>query len=169
MIKTDYTLQAHTGWKKKWCLRIYHSVQFSHSVFKSLRPGSKPGLPVHHQLPEFTHTYVHWVGDAIQQSHPLLSPSPALNLSQHQDLFQWVNSSHQVAKVLEFQLQEHLSFQWTQNWFLLGWTGWISCSPSDSQESSPTRQYKSINSLALSFLYSWTLTCIHDYWKNGSL
>ena len=73
---------------------------------------STPGLPVHHQLPEFTQTHVHWVSDAIQPSHPLSSPSPpALNLSQHQGLFQWVSSSHQVAKVLEFQLQ-HQFFQW---------------------------------------------------------
>ena len=72
---------------------------------------SMPGLPVHHQLLEFTQTQVHWVGDAVQPSHPLLSPSPpALNLSQHQGLFIWV-SLHQVAKVLEFQLQ-HQSFQW---------------------------------------------------------
>ena len=72
---------------------------------------SKPGLPVHHQLLEFTQTHVHRVGDAIQLSHPLLSPSPpAPNSSQHQSLFQQVNSSHQVAKVLELQLQ-HQSFQ----------------------------------------------------------
>ena len=72
---------------------------------------STPGLPVHHQLPEFTH--VHWVGDAIQPSHPLSSPSPpARNPSQHQILFQWVNSSHEMAKVLEFQLW-HQSFQRT--------------------------------------------------------
>ena len=71
-----------------------------------------PGLPVHHQLPEFTQTHVHWVDGAIQPSHPLSSPSsPALNLSQHQCLFQWVSSSHQVSKILEFQLQ-HQSFQW---------------------------------------------------------
>ena len=80
---------------------------------------SMPGLPVHHQLPEFTQTHVHWVGDAIQPSHPLSSPSPpAPNLSQHQSLFQWVNSSHEVAKVLEFQLQ-HQSFQWTPRTDLL--------------------------------------------------
>ena len=73
---------------------------------------STPGFPVHHQLPEFTQTHVHWVGDAIQPSHPLPSPSPpTFNLSQYQGLFQWVSSSHQVAKVLEFQLQ-HQSFQW---------------------------------------------------------
>ena len=73
---------------------------------------STPGLPVHHQLLEPTQTHVHWVGDAIQPSHPLLSPSPAFNLSQHQGLFKWVSSSHQVAKVLEFQLQRQSS-QWT--------------------------------------------------------
>ena len=70
---------------------------------------STPGLPVHHQLLEFTQTHVHWVGDAIQPSPPLSSPSPpAFNLSQHQGLFKWVSSSHQVAKVLELQL--HQSF-----------------------------------------------------------
>ena len=73
---------------------------------------SMPGLSVHHQLPESTQTHVPQVGDAIQLSHPLLSLSPAFNLSQHQGPFKWVNSLHQVAKVLEFQLQ-HQSFQWT--------------------------------------------------------
>ena len=83
---------------------------------------SMPGLPVHHQLLEFTQTNVHRVDDAIQPSHSLSPPSPpALNLSQQQSLFRWVSSSHQVAKVLEFQLQ-HQSFQWSP----LGWTGWIS-------------------------------------------
>ena len=87
------------------------SVQFSHSVVSdSLRPHGlqflMPGFPVHHQLPESTQPQVHQVGDAVQQSHPLLSPSsPTFNLFQHQELFQWVNSSHQVATVLEFQLQ----------------------------------------------------------------
>ena len=88
--------------------------QFSHSVVSnSLRPHEPQHtrLPVHHQLPESTPTHVHWVCDAIQPSHPLLSPSPpAPNPSQDQDLFQWVNSLHEVAKVLEFQLQ-HQSFQ----------------------------------------------------------
>ena len=131
---------------------------------------STPGLPVHHQLLEFTQTHVHWAGDAIQPPHPLPSPSPpALNLSQHQGLFQWVSSSHQVAEVLEFQLQ-HQSFQWTPRTDLpqdglVGSPG----SPRDSQEFSPTPQFKSINSSALSFLYSPTLTSIHDDWKNHSL
>ena len=73
---------------------------------------STPGFPVHHQLLEVAQTHVHWVSDAIQASHPLSSPyPPAFNLSQHQHLFQWVGSLHQVAKVLELQLQ-HQSFQW---------------------------------------------------------
>ena len=80
---------------------------------------SMPGLPVLHQLLEFIQTHVHWVNDAIQPSHPLLSPSPpVLNLSQHQGLFKWVSSSHQMAKVLEFQLQYH-SYQWTPRTDLL--------------------------------------------------
>ena len=90
--------------------RMELSVQFS-SVAQSCLTlcdpvnRSMPGLPVHHQLPEFTQTHVHWVSDAIQPSHPRSSPSPpAPSPSQHQSLFQWVNSSHQVAKVLEFQL-----------------------------------------------------------------
>ena len=94
---------------------FYHlnSVQFSSAVQSCLtlcKPMncSTSGLPVHHQLPEFTQTNVHRVGDAIQPSHPLLSPSPpAPNPSQHQSLFQWVNSSHEVARALEFQLQHH--------------------------------------------------------------
>ena len=91
-------------------IQIIYSVQFS-SVAQSCLTlcdptnRSMPGLPVHHQIPEFTQTHVHWGSDAIQPSHPLSSPSPpAPNPSQHQSLFQWVNSSHEVAKVLEFQL-----------------------------------------------------------------
>ena len=95
---------------------------------------STPGFPAHHQLPKLTQTHVHWVGDAIQPSHPLSSPSsPAFNLSQHQDLFQGVGSSHQVAIVLEFQLQ-HQSFQWAFRTDLLyGWLVGSPCSPKDSQ------------------------------------
>ena len=107
---------------------LFHSSSNSSVQFSSVAQScptlcdpmnrSMPGLPVHHQLPEFTQTHIHWVGDAIQPSHPLLSPSPALNLSQHQGLFQWVSSSHEVAKVLEFQFQNH-SFQWTPRTDLL--------------------------------------------------
>ena len=103
---------------------IFSSVQFS-SVAQSCPTlcdpmnHSTPGLHIHHRPREFTQTHVHRVGDAIQPSHPLLSPSPpALNPSQHQSLFQWVNSSHEVDKVLEFQLQKQ-SYQWTPRTGLL--------------------------------------------------
>ena len=104
--------------------------------------------------------------------HPTISSSVApfsfCPQSQHQSLFQWVNSLHEVAKVLEFQLQ-YQSFQPTPRTDLL-YDGLVGspCSPRDSQESSPTPQFKSINSLALCFLYSLTLTSIHDHWKNHS-
>ena len=151
------------------------SVQFS-SVTQSCRTlcdpmnRSMPGRPVQHQLPEFTQTLVHQVSDVIQSPHPLLSPSPpAPNPSQHQSLFQWVNSLHEVAKVLEFQLKHH-SFQRNARVDLLqnGLVG-SPCSPRDSQESSPTPQFKGIYSLALSLLHSPTLTSIHDHRKNHSL
>ena len=92
----------------KWS-SVQFSAQSSPTLFDPM-DCSTPGFPVHHQLPEFTQTHVHPVGDAIQPSHPLSSPSPpAFNLSQHQGLFQWVSSLHQMAKVLEFQFQ-HQSF-----------------------------------------------------------
>ena len=85
---------------------------------------STPGFPVRHQLLEPSKIHVHWVGDAIQPSHPLSSPSqPTFNLSQHQGLFQWISSFHQAAKVLEFQLQ-HKSFN--QDWLPLALTDWMS-------------------------------------------
>ena len=127
-------------------------------------------FPVHHQLRELTQTHAYWVGDAIQPSHPPLSPSPPVfNFSQHQGLFKWVSSLHQLAKGLELQLQ-HQSFQWTPRTDLL-YDGLVGspCSPRDCQESSPTLQFKSINSSALSFLYGPNLTATHDHWKNHSL
>ena len=131
---------------------------------------STPGLPVHHQLPEVTQTHVHRVSDAIQPSHPLSSLSlPAFNLSQHQGLFKRVSSPHQVAKVLEFQLQ-HCSLQRNPRADLLqNELVGSPCSPRVSQESFPTPHFKSINSSALSFLHSPTLTSIHDHWKNYTL
>ena len=114
---------------------------------------------------EFAQVHVPWVGDVIQPSHPLSPPfPPAFNLSQHQGLFQWVISSHQVAKVWVSASTGVLPMN-TQDWSPLG----SPCSPGDSQESSPTLQFKSINSSALSFFYSPTLTSIHDLWKNHSL
>ena len=112
-----FSYHSIEGWIWQYITSVqFISVQFSCSVMSdSLWPHEwgMPGLPVQHQLPETTQTHVHGVGDDIQPSHPLSSPSPpALNLSQHQGLFKWVSSSHQVAKVLEFQLQ-HQNFQWT--------------------------------------------------------
>ena len=125
------------------------------------------GFPILHYLLEFAQTHVHWVSDAIQPSCPLSSPLlPVFNLSRHQGLFQWVHSLHQMAKVLEFQLQ-HQSFQWIfRTDFFWDGLAWFPCCPRDSQESSPTPQFKSIISLALSLLYGPTLIAIHDYWKN---
>ena len=130
---------------------------------------SMSGFPVRHQLPELAQTHVHRVGDVIQSSHPLSSPSPpAFNLSQHQGLFQSVSSSHQVAKVLELQLQ-HQSFQRIFSVdFLSDWLVWSPYCPRDSQESCPTPQFKSINSLTLSLLYGPTLIFVHDYWRHHS-
>ena len=118
MSKVNLTIhkKGHTLWTSLIHSRVTRMVQHNHCdqirSVAQLCPTlcvpmncSTPGLPVHHQLPEFTQTHVHWVSDAIQPSHPLSSASPpAPNPSQHQSLFQWVNSSHEVAKVLEFQL-----------------------------------------------------------------
>ena len=116
---------------KNHIIYIYISVHFS-SVTQSCPTlcdpmnCSTPGLSVHHQLLEFTQTHVHWVGDAIQPSHPLSSPSPPVpNPSHHQSLFQWVSYLHQVAKVLVLASTSVLPMN-TQDWSSLGWTGWIS-------------------------------------------
>ena len=130
---------------------------------------STPCPPVYHKLPEFTQTHVHRVGDAIQPSHPLSSSSPpAPNPSQHQGLFQWVNSLHEWPKYWSFSFSispsnEHpglisLRMDWLD---LLAVQGTL--------KSPLTPQFKSINFSALSFLHSPTLTSIHDYWKNHSL
>ena len=162
------TLQSHSwaqsflvGWcclVAKLCLTLCNPMDCS-----------LPGFPVHHQLPEFTQTHLHWVSDAIQPSHPLSSPSPpTFNPSQHQGLFKWVSSSHLGAKSIGVSASTSVLPMNTQDWSPLGWTGWISLNPRDSQKSSSIPQFKSINSSTLSFLYSPTLTSIHDYWKNHS-
>ena len=131
---------------------------------------STSGLPVHHQLPEFTQTHVHRVGDAIQLSHPLSSPSPpAFNLSQHIKFFP-------KESVLCIRWPKYWSFSFTISpsneysrliSFRMDWLDLLAVQ--GTLESSPTPQFKSINSSALSFLYSPPLTSIHDYWKNHSL
>ena len=130
---------------------------------------SMPSFPVLHYLLEFAGTHVHWVSDAIQLSHPLLSPfsscPQSFPASGYFPMSQFFTSGGQSigvsasASVLPMNIQD---------WFPLGWTVRSPCSPRDSQESSPTPQFKSINSLALNFLYSPNLISIHDYWKNHS-
>ena len=131
---------------------------------------STPGLPVPHQLPEFIQTHVRQVGDAIQPSHPLSSPSPPAPIPPRMRVFSNESTLHmRWPKYWSFSFSispsnEHpalISFR-------MDWLG-SPCSPRDSQQSSPTPQFKSINSLVLSFLDSQTLTSIHDHWKNHSL
>ena len=129
---------------------------------------SRPGFPVHHQLLEIAQTHVHPVGDAIQPSHPLLSPSSLPSVFPSVSVFpmsQFTSGGQRIgvsasASVLLVNIKD---------WFPLGMNVLISLqSKGLSQESSPTPQFKSITSLALSFLYSPTLTSIHDYWKHHS-
>ena len=122
---------------------------------------STPGLPVLHHLPEFAQTHVHWVGDVIQPSHPLSPPSPALSLSQHQGLFQWVSSSHQVAKILELQHQPSVLPMNIQGWFPLGLTSLISLtSKGPSRVFSTTIQKHQLFGTSLwsnSHIHTWLL------------
>ena len=130
---------------------------------------STPGFPVHHQLLEPTQTHIHYVGDAIQPSHPVVPFSPAFYLSQHQGLFQGVSSSHPWPKYWSFSFSISPSNEYSgMISFRMDWLDLLAVQGT-SRESSPTPQFKSINSLALSFLYSPTLTSIHDHWKNHSL
>jgi len=122
------------------------------------------GFPVYHQLPEFTQTHVHLVGDAIQPSHPLSSPSsPAFNLSHDQGLFKWLSSSPSGGQSMGVATSASVLPMNTQDWSPLGWRS--PCSPTDSQESPPTPQFKSIYSSVLSFLYSPTS---HPYMTTGN-
>ena len=128
--------------------------------------SSMPVFPVLHHLPELTQTHVHWVSDAIQPSCPLLSPfPPAFNLSQHQGLFQWVSSSHQVPKVLELQLQ-YKSFPMNiQDWSPLGWTGLDLLAVQGTLKSLLQHHSLKASILCSQLFHGLTLTSIHDYWK----
>ena len=150
-------------------LLVISSVQFS-SVAQSCPTvcdpmnRSTPGLPVHHQLPEFTQTHVYRVGDAIQPSHLLSSPSPAPNPSHHQGLFQWVSSLHEVAKVLEFQLSIIPSNEYPG---LVSFRmDWLDLLAVQGTLKSLLQHHSSKASLVLSFLHSPTLTSIH--WSSPS-
>ena len=118
----------------------------------------------------FAQTHIHWVSDAIQTSYPLSPTSPpASNFSQHQGLFQWVSSLHQVAQVLDLQFY-HEFFQWKFRVdFLYDWLVWFPCCPRDSQESSPTPQFKIINSSVLNFFMVQFLHLHMTTGKNSAL
>ena len=156
------------GWENFKCYWMASLLQSLSRVWLFETPWdcSTSGFPSLHYLLEFVKIHIHWVSDAIQPSPSLSSPSPpAFNLSEHQGLLQWVSSSHQVAKVVELQLQ-HQSFQWIfKGWFSLGWTGLISLY-SNRLLRVFLSTIQNINSLALSLLYGPTLTSVLDYWKN---
>ena len=144
------------------------SFQFSRSVVSLCDPmnHSTPGLLVHHQLPEFTQTLVHRVSDAIHPSHPLSSPSPpAFNLSHHQGLFQWVSSSHQVAKVLGVSASASVLPMNIQDWFPLGLTGWISL---QSKGLSSLLQYHSSKASILQCSAFFIVWLSHPYMTSGN-
>ena len=125
---------------------------------------STSGLPDHHQLPESTQTHVHRVNDAIQPSHPLSSPSPpALNPSKHQSLFRWVSSSHEVATWAGVSALASFLPKKSQGWSPSEWTGWISLQSKGLSRVFSNTAVRNINSLALSFLHSPTLTSIRDH------
>ena len=123
------------------------------------------GFPVHHQIPGLAQTQVN---DDIQPSHSLSSPSFAFSLSQHQGLFKWVSSSHHGGQSIGTSASASVLPVNIQDWFPLGWTGWISLQSKGRSESSLKPHVKSINSMVLSFLYGPALTSIHNYWKNHS-
>ena len=147
--------------------RLYFDTEFSSvaqlsPILCDPMDCSMLGLPVHHQLPEFTQIHVHWVGDATWPSHPLSPSFPsALNLSQRQGLFQWISSSHQVTKGVELQLQ-HQSFQWIFRVdFLYNWLVWSPCSSRDSEESSLVQKHQFFSTqpslLSSSHICTWLL------------
>ena len=130
---------------------------------------STPDFPVLHHLPDFTQTHVHWVSDSIQPSHPLSSPPPtAFNLSQHQGVFQchFLPSGDQNTGVSALTSVLPMN---TQDWSPLRWTGWISLQIKGLSRIFSNKHFKSISSSVVSFLYSPTLTSIHDHRKNHSL
>ena len=153
-------------WRYDW--NISSVAQLCPTLFNPM-DYSMPGFPVHHQLPELAQTHVHRVCDVIQPFCPLSSPSsPAFKLSQNQS-FPICQHFASGSQSIRASASASVLLKNIQDWFPLGWTVGSPCSPRDSQESSPTPQFKNINSSALSFLYGPTLTSIHDYWKNHSL
>ena len=166
-VETDTTLWSHLKKKEthpqgdgSYCCSVTQSCP----TLCDPMDCSTPGLPVHHQLPEFTQTQVHRVSDAIQPSHPLLSPSPpALNLSQHQGLLQWVSIRCPKYWSFSFSIIPSNEYSGLIS-FRIDWLDLLAVQ--GSLKSSPTSQLESISSSVLSLVYGPTLTSVHDYWKN---
>ena len=166
-----------SGYHMAWNWQL-HSL-FPMSLFSSVAQScptlcnpmdcSTPGLTVHHQLPEFTQTHVHWVGDAIQSSHPLLSPSllpsifPSIRLFQMSQLFSSGGQSIGVSASTSVLPMN------TQDWPPLGWTGWISLQSKGLSRVFSNTIVQKHQFFSTQLLYSPTLKSIHDYWKNHSL
>jgi len=168
-IKTNQYTQSQkesTEWSRR---NLFSSVaQLCPTTCEPMEHNT-PGLPVHHQRPGFTQTHVHQVSDAIQPCHPLPSPSPsAFNLSQHQSLFKWVSSSHQVAKVFRVSASTLVLPMNTQDWSPLGWTGWTSLQSKGLSRvfSNTTVQKHQFFSIQLSLWSNYHI--LHDYWENHS-
>ena len=168
----------NTRWKQKVLEQrresTYLLVQFSSvtqlcPIICDPMDCSTPGLPVHHPLPGFTQTHVHWVGDTIQPSSSVVPFSSCLQSFPASGSFPVSQFFPSGGRSIGLSASASVLTMNIQDWFPLDGLVGSPCSPRNSQESSPTPQFRSIDSLALSFLYSPTLTSIHDYWKNHSL
>ena len=166
-MKTDLFQSCGHCWVFQICYGS--SVQLSHSVVLTVcdpMDCSTPGFPVHYQLPELTQTHVHRVGDAIQPSHPLSSPSPTtLNLSLHQDFLQWVSFFASGGQSIGVSASASVLPMNIQDWFSLGWTGWISLQSKGLSGVFFKTTVQKHQFFGAQLLYSPTLTSIHDYWK----
>ena len=169
-------IKSESSWIGGWCFEqgeIKQSCCCSVAqlclILCDLMDCSTPGFLVLYYLLEFAQTHVYWVGDAIQPSHPLSPPSPlVLNLSQQQGLFQWVCSSNQVATCIAASASASVLPMTVQDWFPLGWTGWISLLSKGLSRVFSNTTVQKHQFFRAQFLYSPTLTSVHDYWKNHS-
>ena len=165
MVRISQALVSHL-------IQLVQFSSFTQSCLTLCNPMDRsiPGFPVLHQLPELAQTHVHWVGDAIQPSHPLSSPCPpAFNLSQHQGLFKWVSSSHSGGQSIWVSVSTSVFPMNIQDWFPLEWIGWISLQSKGLSRVFSNTTVQKHQFFSTQPLHSPTLTSIHDHWKNHSL